>query len=118
MYKRLILTLALVSIFAALFGVAAAPLTNEKKGVSLVSVGYYKEKGVVFKFKLTGDFKDRDLKGSLFVNGQTVRVYCARQVGNGAICVAAAVTNRQAGKLGVISFAGSAFTVTIPMRPR
>lgn len=121
MYKRLLIILAAISILATLFGVAATPVTPDKKSVTLVSVGYYHEKGVVFNFKLTGDFKDKELKGSLNVDGKTIKVYCKRKDDNksvNALCVAASITSRQAGKQGVITFAGSNFTVIIPARPR
>lgn len=121
MYKRLLIILSVISILATLFGVAANPVGPEKKSVTLVSVGYYHEKGVVFNFKVTGDFKDKELKGSLKVDGKTIKVYCKRKDGDkniNALCVAASITNRLAGKQGIITFAGSDFTVIIPARPR
>lgn len=123
MRKRLLIILAVISILATLFGVAAAPIAKEeKRGVKLISVGYYFEKGVVFNFKLTGDFQDKELKGSLKVDGKTIKVYCKRKEDSektsNALCVAASITSRMAGKQGVIMFAGSNFAVTIPARPK
>lgn len=120
MYKRLLIILAVISILATLFGVAANPVGPEKKSVTLVSVGYYHEKGVVFNFKLTGEFKDKELKGSLKVGSKTIKVYCKRKDNDAqvnALCVAPSITSRLAGKQGVITFAGSNFTVIIPARP-
>lgn len=120
MYKRLIIILAVISTLAGLFGVAAASAAPEKRSVTLVSVGYYIEKGVVFNFKLTGDFKEKELKGSLKVDGKTIKVYCKHRdnIDINALCVAPSITNRLAGKQGVITFVGSNFTVIIPARPR
>jgi len=121
MYKRLIFTLVIISVLTTLFGVAAAPTANPKKSVTLVSVGYYREKGVVFNFKLTGDFQDKELKGTLTVEGKSIKVYCKRKDSDksiNALCVAASITNRLAGKQGIITFAGSTFTAIIPKRPR
>jgi hypothetical protein len=119
MYKRLIFILIVISILATLFGVAAAPVAKEeKKSVKLVSVGYYHEKGVVFKFKLTGEFKDSELKGSVSVDGKNIKVYCVRKEAGpvNAQCVAASSTSQMAGKEGVIAFAGKSFTFTVPKR--
>ncbi len=121
MYKRLMFVLITVSILAALFGVAAISTVSEKKSVALVSVGYYREKGVVFNFKLIGDFKDRELKGTLRVDGKTIKIYCKRKDVDksvNALCVAPSITNRLAGKQAFITFAGSTFTAIIPARPR
>ncbi len=121
MYKRLLIVLAVISILATLVGVAATPVNLEKKSVTLVSIGYYHEKGVVFNFKLTGDFKDKELKGSLKVGSKTIRVYCKRKDDDkdiNALCVAPSITSRLVGKQGIITFAGSDFTVIIPARPR
>jgi hypothetical protein len=118
MYKRLVLILALIAVLTTLVGVAATPVVNvEARSVRLLKVGYYGEKGVVFKFQLTGDFKDKELKGSVFVDGKTVKVYCVRKARiGGAQCVAASITSRQAGKMGVITFAGFSFTFIVPAR--
>lgn len=121
MYKRLLIFLAVISILTTLVGVAATPVNLEKKSVTLVSIGYYHEKGVVFNFKLTGDFKDKELKGSLKVGSKTIRVYCKRKDDDkdiNALCVAPSITSRLVGKQGIITFAGSDFTVIIPARPR
>ena len=116
MRKRFMLTLVLISILAALWGVAAAP--EQKRSVSLVETNYYREKGVVFKFKLSGEFKDNELKGSVLVDKKTIKVYCVRTKNGGAQCVAASVTSRLAGKQGIIKFAGYSFAFIVPARPR
>jgi len=122
MYKRLLYILVAISILATLVGVAATPAAKKKeRSITLVSVGYYREKGVVFNFKLTGEFKDKELKGTLFVDNKYIRIYCKRKDNDGqinALCVAASITNRLAGKQGLITFAGSTFTAIIPKRPR
>ncbi len=121
MYRRFLIILAVISILATLVGVAATPVKPEKKSVTLVSVGYYREKGVVFNFKLTGEFKDSELKASLKVAKKTIQVYCRRKDGDArinALCVAPSTTSMYAGRQGVLTFAGSNFTVTIPARPR
>ncbi len=120
MYKRLLVILVVISILATLFGVAAMPAAKEeKKSIQLVSVGYYHEKGVVFNFKLTGQFKDSELKGSLKVGKKIIKIYCKRKDNDSsinALCVAPSTTSMYAGRQGNITFAGATFTVTIPAR--
>lgn len=103
-----------------MFGLVVTPVAAAKKSVSLVSVGYYHEKGVVFNFKLTGDFKDSELKGSLQVARKAIKVYCKRKDDDPAInalCVAPSDTAQYAGRTGVITFAGVSFWVKIPANP-
>ncbi|PWH12371.1 MAG: hypothetical protein DDG60_13525 [Anaerolineae bacterium] len=121
MYKRLLILLAVISILVSLFGVAAMPFQGGQRSVKLVSVGYYHEKGVVFNFKLTGDFKDSELKASLKVGKNVIKVYCNRKDDDeliNALCVAPSTTTQYAGRKGVITFAGASFIVTIPARPK
>jgi len=121
MKKRLLFMLVILSVLVGLFGVAAAPTgkKDETKSVTFMSVDYYHEKGVVFKFKLTGDFKDSELKGSVQVGKKTIKVYCVRKENDSranAQCVAPSTTTILAGRLGVITFAGSKFSFTVPKR--
>ncbi|MCS6993855.1 MAG: hypothetical protein N2117_03680 [Anaerolineales bacterium] len=121
MYKRIFTVLAFVSLLIALFGATVTPADAARKSVALVSVGYYHEKGVVFNFKLTGDFQDSELKGSLKIGKNTIKVYCKRKDDDelvNALCVAPSTTAQYAGRKGIITFAGASFTVTIPARPQ
>lgn len=120
MQKRLLPVLTVLALLVGFSGLMVTPVAAAKKSVSLVSVGYYHEKGVVFNFKLTGDFKDSELKGSLQVAKKAIKVYCKRKDDNPAInalCVAPSDTAKYAGRTGIITFAGASFWVKIPANP-
>lgn len=79
-------------------------------------MGYYREKGVVFNFKLTGEFKDSELKGSLKVGKKLIKIYCKRKDNDSsinALYVAPSTTTLYAGRWGTIIPPASTYVANI-----
>jgi hypothetical protein len=109
--------LVILSILA--FGFSSAFSSPAVSSVRLLSVNYMKEKGVTFKFKVDGNFKKSDLRGSVLVAGKTLRLYC-NYGGDPApatvTCTSYKGTAKYAGSAGVVSLVGRSFYFTVPAR--
>jgi hypothetical protein len=110
--------LVILSIMALTFASAfRSPIITQ---VSLVSVGYLKEKGVTFKFLVDGKIKKADLKGDVKVDGRTIRLHC-NYGGDIApiviVCTADKATAKLAGLRGTVTLSGKSFGFTVPARP-
>jgi hypothetical protein len=117
MYRKLTFVLVILSMLALL--VTSAFTTSRVTNVTLLSVSYLREKGVTFKFLMDGNFKKIDLKGSVFTDGRTIRLYC-NYGGDPApvlvVCTADSGTAKFAGQPATVSVAGRSFYFVIPAR--
>ena len=115
MSKKLVLMMLLISMLAALFSTAAAPMTVKR--ITLVETVYLREKGVTFKFQVEGEVKEKELKGYLVLEGKSLKLRCNYNDGSGLLnCTAPGGTAKYAGSSGYISLAGFSFWVSIPAR--
>lgn len=120
MKRRLLFGLVILSLLAVSVGVAAAPAAPRQAakitGVTLVETTFMHEKGMIFKFKVSGTFENKDLKGWLFVGDKAIKLYCRYQSKRDLVqCNAPGGTSKNyAGKTGVVSLNGYRFSVTIP----
>lgn len=84
MKTKTLFILVILSLFASFIGTAAAPstvsATNSVTNVILLQSTFVEEKGMFFKFQVTGTFKDKDLKGTLLVAGKTIKLRCRAPV--------------------------------------
>ncbi len=124
MPKHLLFVLVIASLLASLVGVAAAPAALPEKAtatiqaVSLVEATFMHEKGMIFKFKVTGTFSEKDLKGSLVVKDKAIKLRCRYHPGNDIVqCTAPGGTaSNYAGKSAIVSLNGFSFWVKVPSR--
>ncbi len=121
MSKRITLILTLVSLLAFAFATAFAPVAQPQatKSVKLISVVYQREKGIVFRFQVTGAFKKSELTGKILVDGDQRTLFCPRKEANGfVLCTAQRATAKShAGKSATVVFAGFSFPVVLPDNP-
>ena len=115
MNKKLISILVILSMLAFLLTSAfSAPRVTS---VSLVSVAFREEKGVTFKFRVDG-FKTQDLKGSVVVDGQTLKLRCGHS-GDSTdllVCISEKATAaRFSGHKAVVLLEGYSFWFSIPV---
>lgn len=122
MKNKFFVILIILSIFGSLIGSAAAPLSAPEKAkierVTLIESTFLKEKGMVFRFKVTGTFTEKDLKGSLLVQGKTIRLRCRYQRAMDLVqCTAPGGTSSNfAGKTAVVSLNGFNFWIAVPSK--
>jgi|GEM_PF-1425527 len=120
MNKNLLFRFILLSLLLALLGTAAASAAPRGKakitGVTLVETTFMSEKGMIFKFKVTGTFENKDLKGWLLVGGKEIKLYCRYQSKRDLVqCNAPGGTSKKyAGQQGIVSLNDYRFWVTIP----
>lgn len=122
MKKKFLFIFVILFLFAAVAGLAAAPMpaptTAKIERVSLVEATFMKEKGMIFKFKVTGTFSEKELKGSLLVNGKSIKLRCRHHPKNDIVqCTAPGGTAAKfAGKQAIVSLNGFNFWVSIPAK--
>ncbi|GAB4479719.1 MAG: hypothetical protein OHK0031_00300 [Anaerolineales bacterium] len=120
MKTKLWFVLAILSLLVSAVGVAAAPAAPLQKakitGVTLVETTFMHEKGLLFRFKVSGTFENKDLKGWLFVADKDIKLYCRYQSKLDLVqCNAPGGTSKNyAGQTGVVSLNDYRFTVIIP----
>jgi hypothetical protein len=113
MSRKFLFTLTLISMLAAMLTVAAAPAPARR--ITLVETVYLREKGVTFKFSLEGEFKDRELKGSIQYDGKAGNIHCNyNDKAALVVCTAPKATAQHAGATGIVTLAGFSFAVIIP----
>jgi hypothetical protein len=114
MQKKLILSLVLVAMLTMVVAMAAAPAPAPV--ISLVTYGFYQEKGITFKFTSTSALKD--MSGSLSADGETFKLRCYYQSERKQYyCHAPAGTaSKKGGMYGVVTFSGSSFGVIVPTK--
>ncbi len=115
--------LVILSLCATLLGTAAAPATAVTpqasiKRVTLLQTTFVEEKGLFFKFQVTGTFKEKELKGTLLVSGKTIKLRCRAPKSTDIVqCTAPGGTSvNYAGKSAVVSLNGFGFWITIPWK--
>jgi hypothetical protein len=112
MGKKTLIILMLVSVLAAVFATASVI-----KNITLVETAYLREKGVTFKFRIDGEFRESELRGTLALENKTVKLHCNYNDGAGLlVCTAPSGTAKYAGSQGYITLAGFSFQVVIPER--
>jgi len=110
----------ILAICASLLGTAATPakVTPEAsiKNVTLIQSTFVEEKGMFFKFGVTGTFKEKDLKGTLVVAGKTIKLRCRAPKSSDIVqCTAPGGTSANyAGRSAIVSLNGFAFWITVP----
>jgi hypothetical protein len=124
MNKKLLYLLLIISVLATTVGAAATPTTVSAAApsaitkVTLLQADFMEEKGMIFKFKVEGTFKENQLKGNLRIGGKDIKLRC-RYNKNKAIaqCTAPGGTAANyAGKYAVVSLSGFYFWVLVPKR--
>jgi hypothetical protein len=122
MRKSFLFVLVIVSMLVSLGMSAAAPMpapaVAKITGVTLLEATFMKEKGMIFKFKATGTFSEKELKGSLTVKGKSIKLRCRYHSGNDIVqCTAPGGTATNfAGKSAVVSLNGFGFWVQVPAK--
>lgn len=120
MRTKLFLGLLILSLVASLVGVAAAPAASLQKaritGVTLVETTFMHEKGMLFKFRVSGTFENKDLKGWLLIGEKSVKLYCRYQSKRDLVqCNAPGGTSKNyAGQTAVVELNGYRFSVVLP----
>ncbi|MDX9991224.1 MAG: hypothetical protein RBS68_04155 [Anaerolineales bacterium] len=122
MRKSFLFVLVVVSMLASLALSASAPMpapaTAKITGVTLVEATFMKEKGMIFKFKVTGTFDEKELKGFLAVKDKNIKLRCRYHPGNDVVqCTAPGGTATNfAGKSAVVTLNGFGFWVQVPAK--
>ena len=112
--------LIILAMCASLLGTAATPakFTPEAsiKSVTLIQSTFVEEKGMFFKFQVTGTFKEKELKGTLLVAGKTIKLRCrAPKTSDMVQCTAPGGTSANyAGQSAVVALNGFGFWITVP----
>lgn len=116
MKKNFLFSLAILSILAFL---GASAFRSRNVDIGLESVGYMREKGVTFKFLVSGDVRKNDLKGGVLTGNQRIGLHCNYR-GDPTplvvVCTAAKGTAKLAGQPAIVSVGGHSFFFTIPAR--
>ena len=90
--------------------------------VQLLSSGYVKDKGVTFKFLLTGDIHPRDIKGVVVINKKNIKLHC-NFPGKGPSSITMTCTAfkgtaaKYSGESGIVILAGQPFWFRVPANP-
>lgn len=122
MRKKLLFMLVIVSFLVSMVGTAATPLPTPSpakiKQVTLLQATFMEEKGMIFKFRVVGTFKEEELKGSLRVKGQTIKLRCRNQRGAELVqCTAPGGTSiNYSGELAALTLNGFGFWVRVPSK--
>ncbi len=114
MKKSLFLFLSLLSLVVLLTSLAAAPA--EVRLLKLVSIEHWFNKGVVFKFQVTGKFSQEELKGFVNISDREFGLDCSFDDYGFLTCVGGDALDQFVGRQGVVVVAGQGFFVTIPPR--
>lgn len=124
MKKSILFVFVIISILASLAGIAAAPMTAPAaakiESVTLVQATFMKEKGMIFKFKVVGTFSEKELKGSLLVQGKSIKLRCRYNKSADIVqCTAPGGTSANfSGKSAVVTLNGFGFWVTVPTKEK
>jgi hypothetical protein len=115
MHKKLLLVLFLVSVLALAIGTASAP--RGITSLTLAQSAFFQEKGLGFKFDVTGTPTASDLKGWLYIKEKSYKLSCVYKSAQSQIfCTAPAGTAQQAGSYGIVTLAGYSFGVIVPSK--
>lgn len=108
-------TVVLIMLFAASVGPVLAK-DGKAKSIAFVDVGFVAYRGFVFKFKVTGDFKAKDLTGFITYSGNRYALHCANNSTGDLSCLADSGVGKLVGKSVSGVLAGITFTAVIPAR--
>lgn len=114
MKKSLFLFLSLLSLVVLFTSVAAAPA--EVRLLKLVSIEHWFNKGVVFKFQVTGKFSQEELKGFVNISDREFGLDCSFDDYGFLTCVGGDALDQFVGRQGLVVVAGQGFYVIIPPR--
>jgi hypothetical protein len=119
MRKKYYTTAVIVSILTMLLTLAAGPIGEGSTGsrsATLVAMRFITTKGYVFIFSLSGQYKKRDLIGSVILSERTVKLSCILRDDIWAVCTAPGL-KKYIGKSAWVVLAGFGQSVIIP-KPR
>jgi hypothetical protein len=118
MRTKLFLVLTLLAVLFSAFASPRPVAASNITGITLVETVYLREKGVTFKFRVSGEFTEREMKGTFtVVGGKTGKLRCNYNDGAGlVVCTAPPATAQSAGSTGIATLAGYSFYIIIPAR--